>query len=119
MVTEPASSMARAVKSLDTTTNLKRFLPSFFATPEQKPGEHLAWCMAGFPTELFYAFDLATKYPENYGTLCAAKLISIRYCDIAEGDGYPSELCAYVRNSLGYCRRYLEEGGIPPEAPGG
>lgn len=119
MSSQPASTMSRAVRSLETVKNMQRYLPSFFSPPEQKPGELLSWCMAGFPTELFDAFDLATKYPENYGTLCASKLVSIRYCDIAEGEGYPNELCAYLRSGLGYCKRCLEENGTPPEAPAG
>jgi len=119
VVTEPTSTMTRAVKSLDAVKNMRSFVPSFFAPPEDKPGGQLAWLMAGVPTEIFHAFDLPTKFPENYGTLCAAKLISTKYCTLAEGDGYPNELCAYVRNGLGYCIRCLEEGGIPPEAPAG
>ena len=116
---EARSEMARAVRSLETTKNAKDYLPTFFNRNQRRkePGVIQAWVMAHVSTELLIAFDLHGEWPENYATLCAAKLVATGFCEKAEAEGYAPDLCSYSRNTMGYLRREREEGVAPAEAP--
>lgn len=118
-MSEAPSEMARAVRSLETVKSAKKFLPTFFSRAERRKqkGIPLSWVMVGIPTELTTYFGIACEWPENYGALCASRLVSTRYCEEAEAEGYANDLCSYVRNTMGYCRRVRDLGMIPPEAP--
>jgi len=111
--------LKRGMKSLDTTKNIRKYLPSFYAKEEaadfDKKG--LAWCMQGVPPELLTAFDLPWEWPENFGTVCAARGVATKFIEIAEADGFDNDLCSYLLNSMGYCRRSKEVGNVPPESP--
>lgn len=116
------SSMTKAVRSLEVVKNAKNYLPSFYTRVEKrkqrKKGTPLVWCMANVPPELLKAFDLPWEWPENYGTLCAAKMVSPHFLEIAEAEGWSRDLCSYLTISMGYCKRREECGGeAPPEAP--
>lgn len=112
--------LRRAQKSLETVQRAKELLPSFYGrAARRRPGAPLAWCMAGVSTELLQAFDVDWEFPENFGTLCAARQVAQRFCEQAESDGFSQDLCSYLRNNLGYVSRLLETGGVPPEAPRG
>jgi benzoyl-CoA reductase/2-hydroxyglutaryl-CoA dehydratase subunit BcrC/BadD/HgdB len=109
-----------ASKALATTRRVKELLPTFYARHERRqPGRPLAWCMAGVAPELLVAFGVEREWPENFGTLCAAKHVATAFCERAEADGYALDLCSYVRNTMGYCSRLTECGAVPPEAPKG
>jgi len=111
-----ANEMSRAVRSLETVRNSKKLLPSFF-TRENAENRKVAWCMQGVPTELLEAFDLMPEWPENFGALCAARSVAPRFIAEAESEGYTSELCSYMTNAAGYCKRYCDLGMEPPESP--
>ena len=112
--------LRRAQKSLETVRRAKEMLGTFYRRQEgRREGAPLAWCMAGVSSELLYAFDLPWEWPENFGTLCAAKQVATRFCEQAEADGFSQDLCSYLRNNLGYVSRAVELGATPPEAPGG
>jgi benzoyl-CoA reductase/2-hydroxyglutaryl-CoA dehydratase subunit BcrC/BadD/HgdB len=113
------SEMSRAVRSLDTVKRSKELLPSFYARSEKRrePGTVLAWCMAGVPPELLAAFDISWDWPENFGTLCASKLVATKFIEVAETEGYSNDLCSYLNNTMGYLKRCQEVGGVPPESP--
>ena len=114
-----ASEMSRARRHLETTKKMKEMLPRFFTRMLERrfSNEPLAWCMVGVPPELLKAFDLLWEWPENFGTLCASRLVAPRFIETAEGDGYSRELCSYVTNTMGYCKLYLEAGEAPEESP--
>ncbi|MBS3901779.1 MAG: hypothetical protein KGZ54_07155 [Dethiobacter sp.] len=42
----------------------------------------LAWCMAGIPPELLHSFDLNSEWPENFSTMCAARLVAPGFIEI-------------------------------------
>jgi benzoyl-CoA reductase/2-hydroxyglutaryl-CoA dehydratase subunit BcrC/BadD/HgdB len=112
--------MRPAVKSLETTRRARELLQGFYTRQARhQAGAPLAWCMAGVSAELLHAFDLPWEWPENFGTLCAAKQVATQFCERAEADGYSPDLCSYVRNTMGYASRLAELGTVPPEAPRG
>lgn len=114
------SELRPVTKSLETTRRAKELLTTFYGRPARRPeGTALAWCMAGVPPEVLAAFDLPWEWPENFGTLCAARQVATRFCEQAEADGYSPDLCSYVRNTMGYTSRLVELGQVPPESPRG
>jgi benzoyl-CoA reductase/2-hydroxyglutaryl-CoA dehydratase subunit BcrC/BadD/HgdB len=112
--------LRRAAKSLETTRRARELLGSFYdRAARRREGAPLAWCMAGVSAELLHAFELPWEWPENFGALCAARLVATGFCERAEGDGFSQDLCSYVRNTMGYVSRMQELGRVPPEAPRG
>jgi len=111
--------MTRAIKSTETVRNISKYIPHFYERGQkrQSAGARLVWNMLGTGTEILRAFDLVGEWPENYGTLCAARQVAMGFCQEAEAEGYSHELCSYVRNTFGYLRRCRDLGRVPAEAP--
>jgi len=65
------------------------------------------------------AMDIEIVYPENYGAVCAAFGAAPAYLDRSDSDGFPTHMCGYARNCIGYAARMKDLGEIPPEAPMG
>jgi benzoyl-CoA reductase/2-hydroxyglutaryl-CoA dehydratase subunit BcrC/BadD/HgdB len=61
----------------------------------------LAYVTSGAPVEILEAMGILTLYPENYGALCGATWASVGLCEVAEGIGYPADLCSYARGHVG------------------
>jgi benzoyl-CoA reductase/2-hydroxyglutaryl-CoA dehydratase subunit BcrC/BadD/HgdB len=87
----------------------------------QKLGKPVVWSMLdnGYGSPFFNAMDIESVYPENYGTMCAATGAAAAFLERAEAEGFPTHLCGYARNCIGYTARMVELGEIPPEAPAG
>jgi benzoyl-CoA reductase/2-hydroxyglutaryl-CoA dehydratase subunit BcrC/BadD/HgdB len=86
-----------------------------------REGKPVAWCMVNWwqGDPILRAMDVAAVYPEDYGAVCAAFGAAPAYLGRAGADGFPSHMCGYARNCLGYTARMTELGEIPPEAPMG
>lgn len=86
-----------------------------------KAGRPTAWSMVNWweGDPILKAMDLEVVYPENYGTVCAASGIAESYLNRSDADGFPTHLCGYARNCIGYTARMMDLGEIPPEAPMG
>lgn len=114
------SVMSKSRKSLETIQNANKYLSSFYNRSNTTRGEGssgLAWCMAGVPPELLGTFDVEMEFPENFGAHCASTLVATSFIEIAESEGYSSDLCSYLTNSMGYVKRYKDLGMVPPESP--
>ncbi|MGM0651475.1 MAG: 2-hydroxyacyl-CoA dehydratase subunit D [Bacillota bacterium] len=114
------SEMSRAKRHLETTRKMKEMLPRFFMRQMERRfsgNEPLAWCMVGVPPELLKTFDLLFEWPENFGTMCASRLVAPKFIEVAEGDGYSQDLCSYVTNTMGYCKLTKDNGEPPEESP--
>jgi len=87
----------------------------------QSKGKPVVWSMLdnGYGSPFFNAIGVESVYPENYGTMCAAEGVAATYLERAEVEGFPTHLCGYARNCVGYTARMVELGKIPPEAPAG
>jgi len=84
-------------------------------------GRPVAWCMVNWwqGDLILRAMDVATIYPEDYGAVCAAFGAAPKFLEKADGDGFPSYVCGYARNCLGYAATMQKSGGIPENAPMG
>lgn len=84
-------------------------------------GKPTGWCMVNWweADPIIMAMGIEAVYPENYGAVCAAKGIAQQYLERSDAEGFPSHMCGYARNTIGYTVRMKELGKIPEEAPMG
>lgn len=86
----------------------------------EEAGRPIAWCMLSIPTPILTAMGIEAVFPENYGTICASSGAAAPFLERAEAEGFPSHMCGYCRNGLGYAARMADlDGQVPPEAPRG
>lgn len=113
----------RPINRLQTMYPLRALVDQTYASSleAQIKGKPVAWSMLdnGYGSPFLNAIDVESVYPENYGTMCAAEGVASTYLERAESDGFPTHLCGYARNCIGYTSRMIELGEIPPEAPAG
>ena len=84
-------------------------------------GRPVAWSMVNWweGDVVMRAMGVTPVYPENYGTVCASAGIAQKYLALSDAEGFPSHLCGYSRNCLGYAAEMTSLGKIPPDAPMG
>jgi len=113
----------RAINRLKSMYALRAYVDKMYqeGMEAKETGRPVAWCMAeGWAGPILNAMGVDTVFPENYGTVCAAAGAQTPFLERAEAEGFPTHLCGYARNCLGYTARMMELGGeIPPEAPAG
>jgi len=91
------------------------------AQDAKKEGKPVAWCMQeSYASPFLNAIGLDSVYPENYGTLCAATGAATPFLERSEAEGFPSHLCGYAQNCLGYTAQMADlDWEIPPGSPQG
>ena len=67
-------------------------------------GEKIGWCASNFPQEIFRTLGIKVCYPENQAAAIAARGAGEKMCEIAEGEGYSNDICAYARISMAYTK---------------
>ncbi|MFV2014670.1 MAG: 2-hydroxyacyl-CoA dehydratase, partial [Candidatus Heimdallarchaeota archaeon] len=61
----------------------------------------VAWVTSGAPVELLISVGVIVLYPENYAAIVGGSKQSVKACQVAENEGFSSELCSYARCHLG------------------
>lgn len=97
-------------KRLKTAEKLGKLMADYYTESamvkaQKKP---VAWLSSVAPVEVCYTMDVFPVYPENYGTMCAARKLSAEFCAAAEAKGFSADLCSYALNNLGSI--YLNKG---------
>ncbi|MCW3977189.1 MAG: 2-hydroxyacyl-CoA dehydratase family protein [Candidatus Bathyarchaeota archaeon] len=113
--------MAVAVleRRLQTTRGFYRnYVKPFYkdAHKAKAEGKPVAWVASTFPVEILLATGVFPVWPENYASLCAARQVSVRLCEVAESKGFSKDLCSYARCVIGSLFEKeddLPEGGLP------
>jgi len=84
-------------------------------------GRPVAWAMVNWweGDIIMRAMGVTPVYPENYGTVCASDGIVQKYMGVSAAEGFPTHLCGYAQNALGYTTEMKKEGQVPPDAPMG
>jgi len=98
----------------------KKMLKSALQAREE--GRPIGWSMVTWwQGELIAkAMGVEMVFPENYGAFCAAVRQAEPHLEIAESEGFPSTLCGYARNCIGYAKKLADNNFVPPaDAPGG
>jgi benzoyl-CoA reductase/2-hydroxyglutaryl-CoA dehydratase subunit BcrC/BadD/HgdB len=82
-------------------------------------GKPVAWCMVNWweADLVLRAMGVTPIYPENYGAVSAAKGMAPKYQALSDAEGFPTHLCGYARNGLGYSAEMKKLGRIPADAP--
>ena len=85
----------------------------------QQEGKPVAWCMVNWweGDIVMRAMGITPVYPENFGTVCAATGMAQKYLARSEEEGFPTYLCGYSRNHIGYVAEMKQLGKIPSDAP--
>lgn len=109
---------ARLERRLQATRDFYRtYVKKFYedAHRAKAEGKPIAWVASTFPVEMLLAMDVFPVWPENYASLCAARQVSVRFCEIAESQGFSKDLCSYARCVIGslFEKEDLPEGGLP------
>ncbi len=121
MVTEVKKK--KAINRLQTMYPLRANIDKMYerSVEASKAGKPTAWAMVNWweADAILKAMDLEVVYPENYGAVCAALGTAQIYLERSDSDGFPTHMCGYARNCIGYTSRMKELGAIPPEAPMG
>ena len=111
----------RAINRLKTMYPLRALVDGMYkkAVEASKNGEPVAWCMVNWwaGDTVLQAMGVHTVHPEDYGAVCAAFGATQPYLDRSDSEGFPSHMCGYARNCLGYAARMMDLGEIPAEAP--
>ena len=89
------------------------------AVEASKEGKPTAWCMVNWwgGDVILRAMDVACVYPEDYGAVCAAFGVASAHLARCDSEGFPTHMCGYARNCLGYASILKDLGEIPPDAP--
>lgn len=90
----------------------QQYANAFKAKEEGRP---VGWATSVFPQELAEIFDLNLLYPENHAAGVAAKKESLELCELAEGEGYSNDLCAYARTNFGLLEKGYSDALPMPE----
>ncbi|MBT9132195.1 MAG: (R)-phenyllactyl-CoA dehydratase alpha subunit [candidate division WS2 bacterium] len=111
----------KTINRLETVYLLRALINERYAKSIEasKAGKPTAWCMVNWwlGDPILKAMDVEIVYPENYGAVCAAFGAAPAYLERSDAEGFPTHLCGYARNCLGYTARMHDLGEIPPEAP--
>lgn len=98
---------------------MKDLMAKYYDRGEEcrREGIPVVWVTAVFPVEIIYAMDLFPYYPENFGALASARKVADKLSEVAERQGYFSDLCGYARCGLGdaYTSEHLVGNILPPD----
>ena len=114
-----------AINRLETMHPIRAEIDEIYSRSVQavKAGEPTAWVMVNFwlADAILKAVNIEAVYPESYGAACAAMGDAQPYLDRCDQEGFPTHMCGYARNCIGYVARMIKDlgGQIPPEAPMG
>jgi len=86
-----------------------------------REGRPVAWSMVNWweGDLIMRAMGVTPVYPENFGTVCASTGIAQKYLQCSAAEGFPTHLCGYAQNCLGYTTEMKTMGTVPADAPMG
>jgi len=113
----------KTINRLQTMYPLRALIDGMYqrSVEASKAGKPTAWCMVNWweGDIILKAMGIDAVYPEDYGAVCAAFGAAPAYLDRSDSDGFPTHICGYARNCIGYTALMTDLGEIPPEAPMG
>ena len=113
----------RAINRLQTTREVRAMVDKMYADGIEaaKGGSPTTWAMVNWwhADPILKAMGMVVIYPENYGAVCAAAGAAPEYLARCETEGFPTHLCGYARNTIGYTQKMIELGEVPADAPMG
>ncbi|MBU1184678.1 MAG: 2-hydroxyacyl-CoA dehydratase family protein [Proteobacteria bacterium] len=94
----------------------KMYMEGALAGMEERP---VAWSMVNWweGDIIMRAMGVTPVYPENFGTVCAALGMAQKYMGVSAAGGFPTHLCGYAQNTIGYTTEMKRDGKVPEGAP--
>jgi benzoyl-CoA reductase/2-hydroxyglutaryl-CoA dehydratase subunit BcrC/BadD/HgdB len=124
MEAEKKKKIRKSAKTLQTAREAgyfgKKMLKS--ALNAQEEGRPIGWSMVTWwQGELIArAMGVELVFPENFGAFCAAAGAAEKHLEISDSEAFPTSICGYGRNCIGYAKLLADNNFVPPEgAPGG
>jgi benzoyl-CoA reductase/2-hydroxyglutaryl-CoA dehydratase subunit BcrC/BadD/HgdB len=68
-------------------------------------GRLVAWSTSIAPQELLETMGICTVYPENHAAAVGARKHAQEFINLAESNGYSTDVCSYARVNLAYMER--------------
>ncbi|MFC1858326.1 2-hydroxyacyl-CoA dehydratase subunit D [Thermodesulfobacteriota bacterium] len=106
---------AKAIKSTQTAREIWPYVKEYYAKGHQlkAEGKPIVWSCTLFPCEILWAMDIYPYYPEHYGVITGISRYggskdenvekeAVRFCRIAESEGFGNYLCGYARATIGH-----------------
>lgn len=124
MGSETAKKTRKSGKTLETARQAGYFGKKMLknALKAREEGRPIAWAMMTWwqGDIIARAMGVELVYPENYGAFCASVRAAEPYLEVADSEGFPTTLCGYARNCIGYAKMLADNEFNPPQdAPGG
>lgn len=90
---------------------MKEIMTAYYidAKTAKQNGKKVAWLTSGAPVEPVITMDMVPVYPENHSAMIGASKQGNHFCQVAEDEGFSTDICSYARSDIG-CSR---EGGGP------
>jgi bcr-type benzoyl-CoA reductase subunit B len=90
---------------------MKEIMTAYYidAKTAKQNGKKVAWLTSGAPVEPVITMDMVPIYPENHSAMIGASKQGNHFCQVAEDEGFSTDICSYARSDIG-CSR---EGGGP------
>lgn len=84
-----------------------------FGSKWKAAGKPIAWSCSNFPKEIFFAMGVWPFFPEQFAAMFATRRRgdsrdpsvekeAVRFCRMAEAEGFRDYMCGYARTALGY-----------------
>lgn len=112
---EEVKKTAPSKKSVETARKVWPYVKEDYAFAHRwkAEGKPIAWTCAMLPKELLFAMDVWPENPEHYGVISAmfrrggskdesVLKESVRFCKIAEEEGFATYSCGYARTTIGH-----------------
>ncbi len=62
----------------------------------------VAWCASIVPVEFLRAMDVLPLFPENHSAMIGAAKMGTELAEVAEAEGYSTDICSYARSDIGH-----------------
>jgi benzoyl-CoA reductase subunit B len=112
---EEVKTTAPSQKSVETARKVWPYVKEDYGFAHRSKGEGkpIAWTCAMLPKELLFAMDVYPLNPEHYGVITGMQRRggskdpnvpkeSVRFCRLAEEEGFASYDCGYARSTIGH-----------------
>jgi len=132
MISKEKEGIKASKKALLATTKAWELQKEDYSRGHQlkKEGKPVVWSCALFPKEIYWAMGIVPFYPEQAASLFSVRRLggskdisvptySVKYCQIAEAEGFREYICGYARTMLGYVIEGLRTGSWTDAPLGG
>ncbi|MFC1858418.1 2-hydroxyacyl-CoA dehydratase subunit D [Thermodesulfobacteriota bacterium] len=115
MISKETEAITASKKTLSAAKNAWQLQKQEYANGHQAKaeGKPVVWSCALVPKELYWAMDVVPFFPEQFASLFSTRRLegsrdpsvptyAVKYCQLAEAEGFKDYICGYARTWVGY-----------------